>query len=943
MLQVMKRFLLTLAAVVLGGNINAQKVMPDAPFGWATCTSLEKGGHYDLTGGNPAKTVILQSNGLDMREDIIKSVKDYDVIVFDGSCGDFIVSSSMRFSGLRDKTFLGVNGARLKTQFEVTPELTKLLDDAGVKQMSDQGDGGKLSNGTFVYEEREQHTRQAIIDYTGDQKEIYRNSGIFNMFDCSNIIIRNIAFEGPGPIDVGGADLLTLSRGSEHIWVDHCSFTDGMDGNFDINSKSDFITVSWCTFSYTDKAYDHKASNLIASSERPDQGEDNLNITYAYCVWGNGCEVRMPAVRWGRIHLLNNLYDCAGNYFEAVYACIGAEVKLDANYFSKGVKIFRAEPNALGYEFNGNIFREKFAPENKGTVNIPYAYSVVPASRLPKLLKTAGPVLDLEAPASSVKTTIHMIGDSTMADKDISGLNPERGWGMVFENFFDDEVRVMNYAKNGRSTKTVITEGIWDRVKANLRPGDYLFIEFGHNDQKMKNGSIVAPAWGAFQDNLRMFISTAREKGAIPVLLTPVARRHFYNNVLDEHTHGDYPAAMKAVAEETGTVLIDMETATINWLKEAGDLASRPYFMWVAPGTCPAIPQGREDNTHSTPRGARRNCDIVCDSIRVKIPELAKHLVRYDFVVDPDGRGDFLTVQEAINAVPDYLSAKTSTILIKPGVYNEKVYIPVSKRNLVIKGSGAANTIITFNDYAKKKYPDTDTEMGTFGSSTMYVNGTCITFSDLTIENAAGWGDVVGQAVALTTTGDRLFFYNCRILGHQDTIFTSGYYSADGQAPRSYYSNCFIEGTTDFIFGSGIAMFENCTINSLKNSYITAASTDKGQKYGYVFNHCTFTSDVTVDKVFLGRPWRDYAKVVYLNCELGKHICPEGWHNWSQPNREKTAFYAEYRNTGDGADVSGRVAWSHQLTDAEAADYSFEKVIGNFDVWNPFSNWTYGK
>ena len=313
MLQVMKRFLLTLAAVVLGGNINAQKVMPDAPFGWATCTSLEKGGHYDLTGGNPAKTVILQSNGLDMREDIIKSVKDYDVIVFDGSCGDFIVSSSMRFSGLRDKTFLGINGARLKTQFEVTPELTKLLDDAGVKQMSDQGDGGKLSNGAFVYEEREQHTRQAIIDYTGDQKEIYRNSGIFNMLDCRNIIIRNIAFEGPGPIDVGGADLLTLSRGSEHIWVDHCSFTDGMDGNFDINSKSDFITVSWCTFSYTDKAYDHKASNLIASSERPDQGEDNLNITYAYCVWGNGCEVRMPAVRWGRIHLLNNLYDCAGN------------------------------------------------------------------------------------------------------------------------------------------------------------------------------------------------------------------------------------------------------------------------------------------------------------------------------------------------------------------------------------------------------------------------------------------------------------------------------------------------------------------------------------------------------------------------------------------------------------------------------------------------------
>ena len=932
------------AALVCLVSSAASGPMPNTPFGWAAATSLTEGETYTVTGGEGGRAVVLRNNGTDMREDVIKALKDYDIIVFDGSQGEFVISSSMQFRGLRSKTLMGINGATIRTKFEATPDIHKLLTDAGVKQMSDQGGGGPLSNGAYVAEEREQHTRQALIDYLKDEKETYRNAGLFSFSGCENIIIRNLALVGPGPIDIGGADLLTLSRGSKHFWVDHCSFTDGLDGNFDINSQSDFISVTWCIFQYTDMAFDHKATNLIASSEKPSEGVDNLNVTYAYCIWGNGCEVRMPAVRWGNIHLLNNWYNCPGNYFEAVYACIGAEIKMDGNYFDKGVKIFRAEPNAKGWQFNGNIFKEKYTPVDNGTVLIPYSYSVMPASRVPKTVGAgAGPTLKLEVPEGVVKFTIHMMGDSTMADKDISAGNPERAWGMVFENFVDDRVRVINYARNGRSTESVIREGIWDKVKATMQPGDYLFIQFSHNDEKVTKEGVGVPAWGKYQDNLRLFIKTAREKGVTPVLITPVARRKFVDGKLDPTTHGEYPAAMKAVAKETGTTLLDMETETIKWISEAGDMASRPYFMWVEKGTCPAIPDGRQDDTHSTARGARRNADIACALIKEQIPEIAEHLVRYDIVVDKDGRGDYMTVQEAINAVPDYLSSKTTTILIKPGIYDEKVYIPVSKRNLVIKGCGADKTVITHSDYAKKKYPDTDTEMGTFGSSTMYVNGTCITFSDLTIENAAGLGTVVGQAVALTTTGDRLFFYNCRILGHQDTIFTSGYYSAEGQAPRSYYRDCFIEGTTDFIFGSGIAMFENCTINSLRNSYITAASTDKGQEYGYVFRNCSLTCGPGVDKVYLGRPWRDYAKVVFLDCELGSHICPEGWHNWSEPNREKTAFYAEYNSLGPGAAPESRVGWSHQLSDTQAADYTFEKVIGKADAWNPFSNWTYGK
>ena len=536
--------------------------------------------------------------------------------------------------------------------------------------------------------------------------------------------------------------------------------------------------------------------------------------------------------------------------------------------------------------------------------------------------------------------TVHLIGDSTMADKDISNGSPERGWGMVFENFVDPQVRVINYAKNGRSTKSAIDEGIWDHLLANLRAGDYVFVQFAHNDEKENSPDRYAAPWGAYQDNLRRFIRETREKGATPVLLTPVARREFVMGRFNPDSHGDYPAAMRAVAAETGTALIDMTAATNQWIAEAGDFASRPYFMWIDPGVNPAFPQGRQDNTHSTPRGARRNCDIVCDSIRVKLPELAEHLVRYDAVVDQQGRGDYLTIQEAIDAMPDYLTRKQNTILVKPGYYHERVTIPASKANLRIIGSGADNTILSFDNYALKLYPDTKDQMGTFGSSTLYIDANDVTFQDITIENASGRGEVVGQALAMTVNGDRVFFHRCRILGHQDTIYTHGHYGYNGNACRYYFLDCYIEGTTDFIFGQGTGLFENCLIRSKKNSHVTAASTLEGQKYGYVFRHCKFIADEGVNNVSLGRPWKDYARVVYLECELGEHIRPAGWDNWGSAAKEKTAYYAEYKNFGPGAKPESRVSWSHQLTDEEAAEYTFEKIMaapGEFAVWNPLN------
>jgi pectin methylesterase-like acyl-CoA thioesterase len=215
--------------------------------------------------------------------------------------------------------------------------------------------------------------------------------------------------------------------------------------------------------------------------------------------------------------------------------------------------------------------------------------------------------------------------------------------------------------------------------------------------------------------------------------------------------------------------------------------------------------------------------------------------------------------------------------------------------------------------------------MGTFRTYTLLVQGEGFTAENLTIENNA---ELLGQAVAVHVEADRVLFRNCRLLGNQDTLFTG----TDGN--RQYYDRCYIEGTTDFIFGPATAWFEACTIHSKKNSYVTAASTAAGRKFGYVFNHCTLTAAAGIDSVFLGRPWRPHAAVVFMHCTLGAHIVPAGWDNWRNPDNERTARYAEYKNTGPGATIAGRVAWSRQLTDVEAAAYTLQNVFTRNDTWN---------
>lgn len=286
-------------------------------------------------------------------------------------------------------------------------------------------------------------------------------------------------------------------------------------------------------------------------------------------------------------------------------------------------------------------------------------------------------------------------------------------------------------------------------------------------------------------------------------------------------------------------------------------------------------------------------------------------------VVSRDGTGNFRTLQEAIESARAFMDY-TVTIYVKNGVYKEKVIVPSWVENIDIIGEDRDKTIITYDDHANIN------KMGTFRTYTVKVEGSDITFKNLTIENNAAQ---LGQAVALHTEGDRLKFINCRILGNQDTIYTGAKFT------RLYFKDCYIDGTTDFIFGPSTALFEDCIIHSKRNSYVTAASTPKEAKYGYVFKHCKLTAEPGVDKVYLGRPWRPYAYTLFIECELGKHIVLAGWHNWGKQSNEETARYMEYKNTGEGANASERVAWSKQLTKKEAEAVTVDaifvlKVIG---------------
>lgn len=294
--------------------------------------------------------------------------------------------------------------------------------------------------------------------------------------------------------------------------------------------------------------------------------------------------------------------------------------------------------------------------------------------------------------------------------------------------------------------------------------------------------------------------------------------------------------------------------------------------------------------------------------------------------VAKDGSGDFTSIQKAIESCKSF-PYQQITVYIKNGVYNEKVLIPEWNPKITLMGQSRDRTVIVYGDYFHKinKGPNS-----TFYTATLTVQGNELLAENLTIENNAG---PVGQAIALDVDADKCSFVNCKITGNQDALYVAG------ENFRNYFNKCFIEGTTDFIFGGATALFDSCTIICKANSYITAASTTKNTSYGFVFKNCHIKASPQVNKVYLGRPWRKYAKVVFINCAMGAFIAPEGWKDWN--TSQKTVFYAEYHSTGKGADSAGRVSWSHQLTKQAMEKYTVKNIFTvNENAWEPLSNFS---
>lgn len=312
---------------------------------------------------------------------------------------------------------------------------------------------------------------------------------------------------------------------------------------------------------------------------------------------------------------------------------------------------------------------------------------------------------------------------------------------------------------------------------------------------------------------------------------------------------------------------------------------------------------------------------------------------------------DVMTITEAIAMAKEQ---HENRIYITNGTYEEKLVLDLA--NVEITGEDKDKTIITFNDYAKKKDAD-GIDYGTFRTATLRIDADNVTLKDLTIINSSGNGRDYGQAVALYADGNNIKVENCKLIGCQDTLFTAPLppkkpgVGTNGKGPKAeferrngdqFYINCYIEGDIDFIFGGARAYFYNCTIFSRNNiteedgkhgenivkGYVAAPCTPCGEKIGYVFNNCRFESDNDKETVYLARPWREYAKVVVVNSKLGKHIKKCGWHDWDKKDAHDTIYFAEYNNVNEDnvlVDMSLREDYVQAISNEEV-----EKLIKYF-------------
>ena len=547
----------------------------------------------------------------------------------------------------------------------------------------------------------------------------------------------------------------------------------------------------------------------------------------------------------------------------------------------------------------------------------------------------ASPSASVPAPAPTPPAKpVHLVlvGDSTVTDN--------AGWGLGFRQFLADGVELTNTARGGRSSMSFIKEGSWEKALA--LKGDYYLIQFGHNDEPGKPGR--STTMEEYRTYMERYVDETRAAGATPILVTSLVRRQF-------KTPGDLhkitsslqvrAEVVRAIAREKNVPLIELHDRSLALCEKLGRDACYAFS--------PKKDGGQYDGTHLNAEGYVLFGRIVAEELRRVVPALAPLIRaeprearptatenRYDAVVAFDGSGTHTTVQAAIDAAPAN-AAHPFRILVKSGTYREHVVIPAEKSNLQLLGDAgeAANTVITMDTNVKTPAPGGPEGklLSAADSATVLVQAPDFTAENITFENTTTPEQKV-QALAFYVTGDRATLRRCRFLGWQDTLRADS--PKGGGSARQYFAGCEITGHVDFIYAAGTAVFDRCRIHCRADGYLTAASTPQTAPYGFVFLDCTITTAPEVMKgVYLGRPWRPYAATAFLRCDLQGNIRPEGWHNWGKAENETTARYAEYKNTGPGADLSKRAPWSRQLSDTEAATYTVPNILGGSDGWSP--------
>jgi pectinesterase len=531
--------------------------------------------------------------------------------------------------------------------------------------------------------------------------------------------------------------------------------------------------------------------------------------------------------------------------------------------------------------------------------------------------------------ADNAKVRIVLVGDSTVTD--------HAGWGLGFRQFIDPaRVELINTAQGGRSSMSFMKEGRWEQALA--LKGDYYLIQFGHNDEPGKPGR--STTLEEYRANMIRYVGEARKAGATPVLVTSLVRRQFdsKNDHLIRSSLESHVAIVREIATAKNVPLIDLHAESKAICEKLGRDGCLTFSPRKSGEGKPGV-----DHTHLNENGYVLFGRVVAMGLRSAVPALAPVLrdtplnahpqaeeAKADAIVSADGSGTHTTVQAAINAAPDG-GGKPFTILVKPGTYAGQVIVPVGKKKIRLIGEEAQGTVMTYGLNVNEADPQ--------GSAAFKGTGFVVLADDFRAENITFQntsGDH-GQALALRVDSDRAIFKKCRALGWQDTVMLN--------RGRDYFVDCYIEGRVDFIYGSATAVFENCEIHSKNGGHVTAANTPQDHPFGFVFLHCRLTGDpepwdpakksAKKPMADLGRPWRPYAHVAYIGCEMDAHIKPEGWNNWGKPENEKTARYFEYRNTGPGANPSARVPWSKQLTDEEVKQYTLPAILGGSDQWQP--------